>query len=291
MDKQCSRCKRVLEVSCFQKNRTETDGLQRHCKDCRKEHSVKTAEQRREKGKLFRAKHRERIRQRKQEEYLRDAARIKARSTARFHGEQHEAILEKNRQYHQEHREENNERKRQWKQANPEKVKASSQRDLQKNRTKRLASGKRWREANRDKHRELNKQWREANRDKIRNNERKRSHTDPMYALNKRVSTLMRLSLRQGKNGVHWEKLVGYTLPQLKKHLEKQFTAGMNWDMFMQGAIEIDHIIPRSAFYFDTPEDYQFKQCWTLNNLRPMWQEDNRSKRDKLLEPFQQFLL
>ena len=35
--KVCSRCKRLLPEALFHKNRTTRDGLQYHCKDCRKE--------------------------------------------------------------------------------------------------------------------------------------------------------------------------------------------------------------------------------------------------------------
>ena len=35
--KTCPRCKLNLDVSCFQKNKASKDGLQYHCKSCRKE--------------------------------------------------------------------------------------------------------------------------------------------------------------------------------------------------------------------------------------------------------------
>lgn len=35
--KQCPRCKETLPISSFQKNKVSKDGLQYHCKDCRKE--------------------------------------------------------------------------------------------------------------------------------------------------------------------------------------------------------------------------------------------------------------
>lgn len=38
MNKTCSQCKRNLSQDAFNKNKTEKDGLQRHCKDCRKAH-------------------------------------------------------------------------------------------------------------------------------------------------------------------------------------------------------------------------------------------------------------
>jgi len=67
--------------------------------------------------------------------------------------------------------------------------------------------------------------------------------------LNKRMRTGINCSLCQGvKNSRGWEKLVGYTVEQLKIHLEKQFKQEMTWEKFMAGKIHIDHKIPISAF-------------------------------------------
>ena len=37
--KECSRCHKVLEDSCFYKNTRNKDGLQTMCKDCQKEYN------------------------------------------------------------------------------------------------------------------------------------------------------------------------------------------------------------------------------------------------------------
>ena len=39
----------------------------------------------------------------------------------------------------------------------------------------------------------------------------------------------------------------------------------------MKGEIEIDHIVPIKSFCFNSPDDKEFKKCWALSNLRPMW--------------------
>ena len=58
-------------------------------------------------------------------------------------------------------------------------------------------------------------------------NNRKRSK--PHGQLNINISNHIRYSLRCGKDGHHWETLVGYKVSQLKKHIEKQFKDGMSW--------------------------------------------------------------
>jgi len=84
-----------------------------------------------------------------------------------------------------------------------------------------------------------------------------------------------------------WEELVGYTTKQLIRHLERQFLPGMSWDNHTRTGWHIDHIIPRTAFNFSKPEHPDFKKCWALKNLRPMWSVDNIRKFNHLEKPFQ----
>jgi hypothetical protein len=95
----------------------------------------------------------------------------------------------------------------------------------------------------------------------------------------------MRHSLKGNKSGNHWETLVNYTVTDLRKHLEKQFNDGMTWDNY--GKWHIDHITPVSAFNFDKPSDMDFKRCWALSNLRPLWAKENHQKINKIIKPFQ----
>lgn len=100
------------------------------------------------------------------------------------------------------------------------------------------------------------------------------------------VSTNIRQSLKGNKNRRRWECLVGYTIDELMGHLEKLFKPGMTWEN--QGSEwHIDHIIPVSVFNFTTYTDLDFKKCWALSNLRPLWAKENISKGAKLLKPFQ----
>jgi len=103
------------------------------------------------------------------------------------------------------------------------------------------------------------------------------------------ISTNMRMALKEGKGGRNWEILVGYTVRELMKHLEGQFSEGMTWDN--QGEWHVDHKIPVSAFNFGTPDDIDFQNCWALENLQPLWANENRKKNAKLVAPFQPSLL
>lgn len=94
--------------------------------------------------------------------------------------------------------------------------------------------------------------------------------------LSRCVGNAMAKCLRGHKNHRSWQSLVGYTVEELKKHLERQFVGGMSWMNY--GKWHIDHIRPIASFDFSTPEDADFKICWSLENLQPLWAKDNISK-------------
>lgn len=110
-----------------------------------------------------------------------------------------------------------------------------------------------------------------------------RKNSDPGFNLRCRMRILMYASLRAVKNGKKWQKLAGYSIDDLRSHLEKLFTEGMSWELFMQGKIHIDHKIPISKFNYSSPVDEDFKKCWSLDNLQPLWAVDNMKKGNKIL--------
>jgi hypothetical protein len=57
----------------------------------------------------------------------------------------------------------------------------------------------------------------------------------------------------------------------------------MTWERFLAGEIEIDHIIPVTAFSIKSYDDPDIRVCYGLANLRPMWAKDNRRKGAKRL--------
>jgi hypothetical protein len=124
--------------------------------------------------------------------------------------------------------------------------------------------------------------------DEYRARERCRIKANDKLRLSRNVACSIRNSIFAGKNGRHWESLVDFTLSELMRHIEKRFSAGMTWQNY--GQWHIDHKIPVSAFNFSTPEHIDFKRCWSLKNLQPMWAKENISKSDKLEKPFQPFL-
>lgn len=111
--------------------------------------------------------------------------------------------------------------------------------------------------------------------------------------LNMRISAGISYSLRRKtkekkpKGGRHWENLVGYSVKQLKRRLNRTMPKDYSWQDFMDGKLHIDHKIPISAFNFSKPEHEDFKRCWALKNLRLLPARENLSKSAKIIESFQ----
>lgn len=103
--------------------------------------------------------------------------------------------------------------------------------------------------------------------------------------LHHRISGYIRQALNGTKGYCSWEVLVGYTTEDLIKHLEHQFQSGMTWENY--GKWHIDHRIPVVAFNFNTQEDIDFKRCWALSNLQPLWAQENSHKGASIDKPFQ----
>ncbi len=97
----------------------------------------------------------------------------------------------------------------------------------------------------------------------------------PKQRLRNAMAQGIRNSIKN-KGGKSWESLVDFNFKELKEHLEKRFQKGMNFENY--GRWHIDHIIPVSRFDFVSPKDKEFKMCWSLNNLQPMWGDENLSK-------------
>ena len=75
--------------------------------------------------------------------------------------------------------------------------------------------------------------------------------------------------------------LLGYSMADLRRHLERQFAKGMTWQRFLAAEIVIDHVTPLASF--DLSNEDEVRAAWALPNLRPLWAEDNAKKAAKRL--------
>jgi hypothetical protein len=152
-----------------------------------------------------------------------------------------------------------------WREANPEKRKEIDQRHYQKNAEKKRRQAMEWSARNPERKR--------AN---IRNWHNRTRRNDPQYRLRAAVSAYVYFCLRSNKQGKKVEDVLGYTMPELRAHLERQFQRGMTWENY--GDWHVDHIVPVSSFNFTAADDPDFRACWALTNLRPLWAKDNIAK-------------
>ncbi len=108
-------------------------------------------------------------------------------------------------------------------------------------------------------------------------------YNNPTVAISRRISNRLRATLKHKKilkNNRTFE-ILGYGKEDLKEHFESYFTEenGYSWDNMSEW--HIDHIRPVASFNFDSTGHPDFKKCWALNNLQPLWAKDNMSKNDK----------
>lgn len=109
----------------------------------------------------------------------------------------------------------------------------------------------------------------------------------PQRSLNLRVLGPVRKSLERAGSperklsitGEFW-KAVGYSKSELVRHIERQFVPGMSWANMREW--HVDHIVPVSQFKLSSFSDPDFKVCWGLPNLRPLWARENLSKRHEV---------
>ena len=97
---------------------------------------------------------------------------------------------------------------------------------------------------------------------------------DPLFKLEWNLRTLLRNALKKTdhKKTTKLQAILGCTVAEFKRHMERQFAEGMNWTN--QGEWEMDHIVPLSSATTGPDVVALFHHT----NLRPLWASRNRSK-------------
>jgi len=113
---------------------------------------------------------------------------------------------------------------------------------------------------------------------------------NPKLRFRRNVNSSIRSSLKRYHNCESSNfgfKLFDYSVQELSEYLEAQFNmhddhpihGKMSWDN--SGKWHLDHIRPVSSFDITGPESEGFTECWAMDNLRPLWAEENMSKSDR----------
>jgi hypothetical protein len=165
--------------------------------------------------------------------------------------------------------------------------KAADKRYYSKNKEDIKEYYKDWAINNRENLREYHTEWRNDNRKSLRERqssyEKIRRAEDPRYRLAARTRTAVWTCLKEANVAKYRStfETLGFTLEELMGHLEKQFVEGMTWENY--GEWHVDHKIPMARFNFTSVEDPEFRLCWCLENLQPLWGPDNLSKGARFL--------
>lgn len=249
--KVCTRCKIEKNESEFSKDKGKIDGLSCWCKNCQKDYN----EARKEKRKLYYEQNKEKIKEKHE-----------------IYREQHKEELKIYQQnYDKVNREKRLIRQKQYNESH-KKDKQDYYNFTYKEKSR--EKSKIYREQHKEELRIHNRVYREQHKEELRASDRKRYRENK---LNRCMSRNIWHSLKSSKAEQHWEDLVGYSLQDLKEHLEKQFTLEMNWDNY--GTYwELDHIVPQNLFSIISADSKDFQICWSLMNLRPLEKSLNRSR-------------
>ena len=96
------------------------------------------------------------------------------------------------------------------------------------------------------------------------------------YAVYQRLKRGVQRGMKDKAANSNWPDYLGYSVDELIDHIESQFTDGMGWHNMSEW--HIDHVVPICAFDIQSADSEDFKRCYSLDNLMPVWAEDNMNK-------------
>ena len=172
---------------------------------------------------------------------------------------------------------------RQYRQDNKEKIRKTKAEWRKNNKERELAYSKQYHQDNKEKRKEYDKQYYQDNKEEKNKYVKNRRANDPVIALRNNVGTAIAHALNRNdgsKQGESIMKYLPYTIEEMKAHLEGLFTEGMSWEN--HGEWHIDHIYPQSLLPYDSMSHPNFLKSWDLENLQPLWAEENQSKSNKI---------
>lgn len=104
--------------------------------------------------------------------------------------------------------------------------------------------------------------------------------------INYMIKTKLRMRVRDAvirqkcKKAYKTMEILGCTIFEFRKYLEKQFKKGMNWTNYGRSGWVIDHIKPCCSF--NLLKESEQKECFHYTNLQPLWYKENLQKSGKL---------
>lgn len=109
---------------------------------------------------------------------------------------------------------------------------------------------------------------------------KKRYKTNPSFKINHDTAHFLNHCLKKGYMIPILKKYLNFTIPELKKHIESKFKEGMSWEN--RRAWHLDHLKPMCLFKVKKYGDSEYKKCWAMSNLQPLWRQENYLKGSKI---------
>ena len=197
-------------------------------------------------------KNRERVLARMRDYYKANQAVVKQRVAA-SKGKNTDKVRESQKKYRQENREKLIKHSREYYKNNKHKYQEAA--------AKRYASA----EAKSERRKRLN--WRYAN--------------DSQYRAALAARRIAKRALKASKIMARTEARLGCSLAEFRRHIERQWVAGMTWSNNTNDGWHIDHKVPLSRFDFKCPLQAALASHFT--NLQPLWASANMQKGAKLI--------
>lgn len=210
--------------------------------------------------------------------YMSECKECVAIKRSEYYYSKHEHFRNQNKEYYEQNKEKiyqnldkekKRERDRRYSEKNREKLKNKKLEYYYNNREVILEKRKKYYEENKDV---LNKIT-ESKREIKKKSYQKRKHQFVWRRILRRTIEQLKIEKESSTKDI-----LGYDYNELKRHLENGFLKNMSWDNY--GEWHVDHIIPISRFKKDTPPNI----VNSLNNLRPLWAEDNLKRQNQLTD-------
>ena len=135
-------------------------------------------------------------------------------------------------------------------------------------------------EKNKEHQLKTQKKWEKANRVKIREYQKRKRSTDPIYKLKANIKNLIGNAMRNNnfKKLSHTEQILGCSYQEFKTYLESKFESWMTWENrglcnnTINHGWDIDHIIPLSTATCEA----DILSLSHFTNLQPLCSYTNR---------------
>ena len=131
------------------------------------------------------------------------------------------------------------------------------------------------------RYQELKNIWRRTEAAKLKKNlqRKNRKKIDIGFKILENARSRLYTSFKRAivKKDIKTMDLIGTSMFNLIRHLEKKFKPGMTLENY--GEWHIDHIKPIAKF--DLKNENELKKCFHYTNLQPLWAKENLVKSDK----------